>query len=238
MELDVFVGNTTIMDEDVYLLWLDGYTVSDAVSMRMKSGILEQCGASQDVLESDTMDHYRTFQMTERLLHNPSKLVNQLLFQIPPHRQNMLIERYYAFDEAFVREVLGKKLSKGTKKDLDDVSAKTGITLKSCRRQNLSRGLVNIAGKLMNNKDVRDLFIDLVEKVGGEGGFDDEQGGAGKTGTEFTHGLFHYRIIRMELCTEIRSQEFEQGYKLTLALLLLLLLLHPVLGFRAPLNEV
>ncbi|XP_041094010.1 fibroblast growth factor (acidic) intracellular binding protein a isoform X1 [Polyodon spathula] len=135
MELDVFVGNTTIMDEDVYLLWLDGYTVSDAVSMRMKSGVLEQCGAAQDVLESDTMDHYRTFQMTEQLLHNPSKLVNQLLFQIPPHRQKMLIERYYAFDEAFVREVLGKKLSKGTKKDLDDVSAKTGITLKSCRRQ-------------------------------------------------------------------------------------------------------
>lgn len=43
--------------------------------------------------------------------------------------------RYYTFDEAFVREVLGKKLSKGTKKDLDDISAKTGITLKSCRRQ-------------------------------------------------------------------------------------------------------
>ncbi|MGH0188444.1 UNVERIFIED_CONTAM: hypothetical protein FKN15_029675 [Acipenser sinensis] len=42
-------------------------------------------------------------------------------------------------------------------------------------------------------------------------------------------------IIIIEM---IRSQEFEQGYKLTLALLLLLLLLHPVLGFRAPLNEV
>ncbi|MGH0179961.1 UNVERIFIED_CONTAM: hypothetical protein FKN15_010536 [Acipenser sinensis] len=39
-------------------------------------------------------------------------------------------------------------------------------------------------------------------------------------------------IINIEM---IRSQEFEQGYKLTLALLLLLL--HPVLGFRAPLNE-
>lgn len=25
-ELDVFVGNTTIMDEEVYQLWLDGYT--------------------------------------------------------------------------------------------------------------------------------------------------------------------------------------------------------------------
>lgn len=45
------------------------------------------------------------------------------------------IFRYYAFDDMFVREVLGKKLSKGTKKDLDDISAKTGVTLKSCRRQ-------------------------------------------------------------------------------------------------------
>lgn len=43
--------------------------------------------------------------------------------------------RYYAFHDVFVREVLGKKLSKGTKKDLDDISAKTGVTLKSCRRQ-------------------------------------------------------------------------------------------------------
>lgn len=31
--------------------------------------------------------------------------------------------------------------------------------------QNLSRALINIASKLTNTKDVRDLFIDLVEKV-------------------------------------------------------------------------
>lgn len=133
---------------------------------------MEECEASADVLLSDTMDQYRTFQMCERLLHSPAKLANQLLFQIPPHRQAVLIERcskhgvfnsllvtgcvnthryifeftfnhlpffflfrYYAFDDVFVREVLGKKLSKGTKKDLDDISAKTGVTLKSCRRQ-------------------------------------------------------------------------------------------------------
>lgn len=34
-----------------------------------------------------------------------------------------------------MREVLGKKLSKGTKKDLDDIGTKTGITLKSYWRQ-------------------------------------------------------------------------------------------------------
>uniref|UniRef100_A0A8C0SSU4 FGF1 intracellular binding protein n=1 Tax=Canis lupus familiaris TaxID=9615 RepID=A0A8C0SSU4_CANLF len=131
-ELDIFVGNTTLIDEDVYRLWLD---VSDAVALRVRSGILEQTGATAAVLQSDTMDHYRTFHMLERLLHAPPKLLHQLIFQIPPSRQALLIERYYAFDEAFVREVLGKKLSKGTKKDLDDISTKTGITLKSCRRQ-------------------------------------------------------------------------------------------------------
>ncbi|KAL7885827.1 hypothetical protein AOLI_G00061220 [Acnodon oligacanthus] len=135
VELDVFVGNTTIMDKEVYQLWLNGYTVNDAVKVRIEGGVMEECEASAEVLLSDTMDQFRTFQMCERLLQNPAKLANQLLFQIPPDRQAMLIERYYAFDDDVVREVLGKKLSKGTKKDLDDVSTKTGITLKSCRRQ-------------------------------------------------------------------------------------------------------
>ncbi|MBZ3887967.1 Acidic fibroblast growth factor intracellular-binding protein [Sciurus carolinensis] len=47
----------------------------------------------------------------------------------------LLTERYYAFYESFVQEVLSKKLFKVTKKDLDDISTKTGIILKSCQRQ-------------------------------------------------------------------------------------------------------
>lgn len=54
---------------------------------------MEECEASADVLLSDTMDQYRTFQMCERLLYSPAKLNNQLLFQIPPHLQAILIER-------------------------------------------------------------------------------------------------------------------------------------------------
>lgn len=55
---------------------------------------MEECEASAEVLLSDTMDQFRTFQMCERLLHIPAKLANQLLFQIPPDRQAMLIERF------------------------------------------------------------------------------------------------------------------------------------------------
>lgn len=59
----------------------------------MEGGVMEECEASADVLLSDTMDQYRTFQMCERLLYSPAKLGNQLLFQIPPHLQATLVER-------------------------------------------------------------------------------------------------------------------------------------------------
>uniref|UniRef100_A0A672Q673 Fibroblast growth factor (acidic) intracellular binding protein a n=2 Tax=Sinocyclocheilus grahami TaxID=75366 RepID=A0A672Q673_SINGR len=170
VELDVFVGNTTIMDKEVYQLWLNGYTVNDAVKFRIEGGVMEECEASAEVLLSDTMDQYRTFQMCERLLHHPAKLANQLLFQIPPDRQAMLIERYYAFDDSFVREVLGKKLSKGTKKDLDDVSLKTGITLKSCRRQfdnfkRVFKVVEELKGPLVEN--IRQHFL-LPDQLAGD----------------------------------------------------------------------
>lgn len=70
--------------------------VNDAVALRVRSGILEQTGATAAVLQSDTMDHYRTFHMLERLLHAPPKLLHQLIFQIPPSRQALLIERWDA----------------------------------------------------------------------------------------------------------------------------------------------
>uniref|UniRef100_A0A8C4QXR4 Fibroblast growth factor (acidic) intracellular binding protein b n=1 Tax=Eptatretus burgeri TaxID=7764 RepID=A0A8C4QXR4_EPTBU len=132
LEMDVFVGNTTLIDEEVYQLWLDGYSVDNAVAKREQTGVT---GCFVDLLLSDTMDQYRVFYRLERLLQSPDKLSNQLLFQIPPSMQSVLFERYYNFDEAFVRELLGKKLSKGTKKDLDDISIKAGVSLRSCRRQ-------------------------------------------------------------------------------------------------------
>lgn len=43
--------------------------------------------------------------------------------------------RYYNLDDTVAREMLGKKLSSRHRKDLDEVADRTGIRLKSCRRQ-------------------------------------------------------------------------------------------------------
>lgn len=132
------------------------------MARRLRGGVLERAGTSVAVLQSDTRDHYRTFQMLERLLHAPPRLLQQLLFQIPPSRQAMLVQRYYAFDEGFARELLGKKLSKGTKKDLDEISARTGVSIKSCRRQfdnfkRVFKAVEELRGPLADN--IQQLFL-------------------------------------------------------------------------------
>lgn len=43
--------------------------------------------------------------------------------------------RYYEFDAKVVRELVGHKLSQRQRKELDEVSEKTQIRLRSCRRQ-------------------------------------------------------------------------------------------------------
>lgn len=53
-----------------------------------------------------------------------------------------MVEQYYQFDDDVVRELLGKKLNHRTRKDLDDVCEKTGISLGSCRRQVLRSAAV------------------------------------------------------------------------------------------------
>uniref|UniRef100_A0A8C0AZC7 Uncharacterized protein n=1 Tax=Buteo japonicus TaxID=224669 RepID=A0A8C0AZC7_9AVES len=108
-DLDIFVGNTTLIDEEVYQLWLDGHS-----------------GAPPDPGVSPLPGHLGPLSWTPRVGGADPKVTC---------RAALLVGGYYAFEESFARELLGKKLSKGTKKDLDEISARTGVSIKSCRRQ-------------------------------------------------------------------------------------------------------
>jgi Acidic fibroblast growth factor binding (FIBP) len=54
---------------------------------------LQQFGATFEMLLNDILDNYRTFGMLERYLKTPTKLADQLEFQIAPSTQAMLIEK-------------------------------------------------------------------------------------------------------------------------------------------------
>ena len=63
------------------------------------------------------------------------------MFQISDDITDKLIETYYEYDSIVIREILCHKLTHRQRKDLDDISEKTGVRVKSCRRQfdNLKR---------------------------------------------------------------------------------------------------
>lgn len=46
-----------------------------------------------------------------------------------------MVERYHELDDSVLREILGKKVTSKTRKDLDDVSELTNVPLRSCHRQ-------------------------------------------------------------------------------------------------------
>ncbi|XP_076058473.1 acidic fibroblast growth factor intracellular-binding protein-like [Oratosquilla oratoria] len=73
--------------------------------------------------------------MLEKLLLSPTKLAEQWTFQFDPAMQTMVVQKYYDLDDIVIREIIGKKLSGRTRKDIDDISEKTGVLLRSCRRQ-------------------------------------------------------------------------------------------------------
>ncbi|KAK5638608.1 hypothetical protein RI129_012903 [Pyrocoelia pectoralis] len=130
-EVDVFITNYTLVDPDIYQLWIEGRTASEAVAILNQQGLGQQTGASLELIASDVLDHYRTYSLLEKLLSNPSKLQEQLAFQIEPKTQQFLIEKYYEFDDSVARELLGKKLSSKHRKDLDEICEKTSVPLKS-----------------------------------------------------------------------------------------------------------
>ncbi|XP_035214059.1 acidic fibroblast growth factor intracellular-binding protein-like isoform X2 [Stegodyphus dumicola] len=161
VDIDIFVGNNTLLDPEIYEMWLSGQQASEGATILI-NGSLKEFDIDFSMLLSDVLDHYRTFQMLERLLHYPRRLTEQWIFQIAPSMQRMLIERYYEFDDTVIREFLGKKLSARNRKDLDDVSEKTGIQIKSCRRQfdNVKRVykiVEDSSGELV--KSIRSTFL-------------------------------------------------------------------------------
>ncbi|EGG17798.1 hypothetical protein DFA_08798 [Cavenderia fasciculata] len=94
----------------------------------------------QQLLE-ETEDQFRNFSLLRNVLEHPKTLSPHSMFQVDPTSRRLLIEGYYDFDDTFIRELIGRKLTSGQRRDLDDTSEKLRIRLSTCERQfdNLKR---------------------------------------------------------------------------------------------------
>lgn len=140
--VDICVGNNLTIDFDVFILWTEGFSPEES-----KELILKRDPNLRDIKESivvkNIYDHYHVFGRLEQYLAEPPRLKKQLIFQISDEICEKLIEKYYGYDAIVMRELLCHRLTQRQRKDLDDISEKTGYRyrVKSCRRQfdNLKR---------------------------------------------------------------------------------------------------
>ena len=155
-EMEVFVCNHCSINNNIYELWLKGLTAGEAARLEQNKVNLKALGAKFDDLYSDVVDHFRLFSGLEEMLKTPPRLSHQLVYQFSPDTVHDIIQRYYSFDASVIREIFGRKLTSKSRKDLDDVSEETGVSVKSCRRQfdNVKRvfkTVEELSGRLADN---------------------------------------------------------------------------------------
>lgn len=173
--LSILVSEPADPDLDTFLLWVDGHGAKEATEKRAENepAITKEFHDYKQLLLSETQEQYRMFELLQPYLQLPQTFMNQHLFQLSYSTKLAMIQCYYVFDEPVVREFLGKKLSSKNRKDLDHISEKTGVALKSCRRQfdNIKQVLrvVDVDdpdGSLTLVESIKQKFI-LPEKMAG-----------------------------------------------------------------------
>jgi len=164
--VDVFVGNFPHIDWSLYSLWVEGLTLPEATARLRERGQAPAPGSLEgDLQASELADSYRLFGLWEGMLHQPRGFQEQLVFQLEGAVQGRLVEEYYALDSPVARELLGRKLTSRLRKDLDEVAEKTGVSLRSCRRQfdnmkRVVRGVEEVQGTFTTNIKAQFLLSD------------------------------------------------------------------------------
>ena len=71
-------------------------------------------------LSSFELEQYRLFNYLEPMLHNPSYFIATDLLNITANAKIVIVQTYYQLTDTYVRELLGKKLTSRTKKEIEE----------------------------------------------------------------------------------------------------------------------
>lgn len=141
-DLLISVCSPPEIDGDIYGYWIDGFAPDEVAKVCPFRGnyfefsyrMEESSADMMRMFQFDIEDQFRCFEVLEHYLMQPYLLRSQSVCTISPELQSFLIEKYWSLDDAFIRELLNKKLTK-SRKDLEDASETTGLHLRSVMRQ-------------------------------------------------------------------------------------------------------
>jgi len=160
---DVFVSDPLVVDQHIYRCWLQGFDESEA-AIRKQPFIPPQFQAHfkswSILLLSEVQDQYRNFRLLEHHLRYPCLSGSDAIFQVTPQAHQMMVESYYELDDVLMRELIGRKMTNGLRRDLQDISEKVNLKIACCWRQfdNLKRVYKTVT------RDFRSHAVDVIQR--------------------------------------------------------------------------
>jgi hypothetical protein len=145
-DIIVCVSSPPDFNLDLFSLWIEGKSQDESHKILSKKignnrAELKFERETQNIqldhselLKYDVIDQYRSFQVLEHFVSQPTLLRNQSLCIVAVELQPLVIERYWSLDDGFAREVLNKRLTKG-RRDLEDIAETCGLNLRRVTRQ-------------------------------------------------------------------------------------------------------
>eukprot|EP00727_Mastigamoeba_balamuthi_P007470 m51a1_g3343 hypothetical protein (363) ;mRNA; r:399781-401294 len=127
---DVFVCDPVRVNLSVFQAFVGGLTAGEAANRPQHSR-----AEGPNCFPRHVSHQYHLFRLLAEKLERPAMLRLQQTLQVPQDVLPHVIEIYYSFDDALARELVGKRLTLKERRDIDDVSAHTGIPIASCLRQ-------------------------------------------------------------------------------------------------------
>lgn len=147
-----FLADPVYVDFDVYAYWLGGVNASKAAKVYRDEHQQVAEDFAAGAVEAHFHDQYRVFQDLDAFMAQPTVFEKHRNYQIHPKLVVELIERsalpsaalcsvltpvdrYYQFTDVFARELVGKRPNNKVRDTMEDVAARVGIPVVSCRRQ-------------------------------------------------------------------------------------------------------
>ncbi|TGZ55555.1 hypothetical protein CRM22_010340 [Opisthorchis felineus] len=161
--LDVTVTSPSFIDMDMFDLWIEGFSIQEARVKLQAMPHAEEFSMSPGLLEIHIRDHYSQFAVLEAGLRHPDSFVQACAFnQLSVSTRKQLIQKYYSVDERLLRELVGRKLTNKTRRELSEITERCELRLPSCKRQfdNLLcvvRRTEDLPGRLVDN--IQALFL-------------------------------------------------------------------------------
>ncbi|XP_057315720.1 acidic fibroblast growth factor intracellular-binding protein-like isoform X1 [Hydractinia symbiolongicarpus] len=169
-EFSVCFTDPLIVDMTLFWEWLIGASEIESAKKLAVSTTNPVGDIPYTIVVQEVREQYVLFRFLQQYLQSPPLLDSPILSSLSPKVKEKLLESYYEFDKEVMREILGKKMSAKLRKDMDDVSERTGIPLRSCQRQfdnikNIIKTYEDMEGGVMVTLTKQFLFSNsLVQK--------------------------------------------------------------------------